>query len=73
MLKEDKSPKALVQELGLEQVSDEGAIAAIVDEVLTENPQSIIDFKGRQRPRYRLPCRPGHEKIPRQSKPGYGQ
>ena len=45
MLKEDKSPKALVQELGLEQVSDEGAIAAIVDEVLAENPQSIADFK----------------------------
>ena len=27
MLKADKSPKVLVKELGLEQVSDEGAIA----------------------------------------------
>ena len=45
MLKADKSPKVLVKELGLEQVSDEGAIAAIVDEVLAENPQSIADFK----------------------------
>ena len=33
------------KELGLEQVSDEGAIAAIVDEVLAENPQSVADFK----------------------------
>ena len=32
-------------ELGLEQVSDEGAIAAIVDEVLAENPQSVADYK----------------------------
>ncbi len=45
MVKENHSPKALVKELGLEQVSDAGAIEAIVDEVLAENPQSIIDFK----------------------------
>ena len=41
----DKTPKQLVKELGLEQVSDEGAIAAIVDEVLAENPQSVADYK----------------------------
>ena len=45
MLKADKTPKQLVKELGLEQVSDEGAIAAIVDEVLAENPQSVADYK----------------------------
>ena len=41
----DKTPKQLVKELGLEQVSDEGAIAAIVDEVLAANPQSVADYK----------------------------
>ena len=46
MLKDSsKTPKQLVKELGLEQVSDEGAIAAIVDEVLAENPQSVADYK----------------------------
>lgn len=34
MLKTDKAPAALVKELGLEQVSDAGAIQAMVDEVL---------------------------------------
>ncbi|MBR2039737.1 MAG: Asp-tRNA(Asn)/Glu-tRNA(Gln) amidotransferase subunit GatB, partial [Phascolarctobacterium sp.] len=45
MLKEDKSPKALVKELGLEQVSDEGAIMQFVEEAIAENPQSVADFK----------------------------
>ena len=45
MLKEDKAPKALVKELGLEQVSDEGAIMQLVEETIAENPQSVADFK----------------------------
>ncbi|MBQ7759626.1 MAG: Asp-tRNA(Asn)/Glu-tRNA(Gln) amidotransferase subunit GatB [Acidaminococcaceae bacterium] len=45
MLKGDKSPKILVRELGLEQVSDEGAIMKLVEEILAENPQSVADFK----------------------------
>lgn len=45
MVKENKSAKALVKELGLEQVSDTGAIEALVDEVLAANPQSVADFK----------------------------
>lgn len=45
MLKGDKSPKILVRELGLEQVSDEGAIMKLVEEILVENPQSVADFK----------------------------
>lgn len=45
MVKADKAPQALVKELGLEQVSDEGAIVKLVEETLAENPQSIIDFK----------------------------
>ena len=45
MLKGDKSPKILVRELGLEQLSDEGAIMKLVEEILVENPQSVADFK----------------------------
>ena len=45
MLKEDKAPKVIVKELGLEQVSDEGAIMQLVEETIAENPQSVADFK----------------------------
>lgn len=45
MVKTDKAPGALVKELGLEQVSDTGAIEKLVEETLAENPQSIADFK----------------------------
>ena len=39
------SAKTIVKDLGLEQVSDAGAIEALVDEVLAANPQSVADFK----------------------------
>lgn len=45
MLKENKAPKQLVKDLGLEQVSDTGAIEKFVDEAIAENPQSVADFK----------------------------
>ncbi len=45
MLKEDKAPRVLVKELGLEQVSDEGAIMRLVEETIAENPQSVADYK----------------------------
>ncbi|NCD10387.1 MAG: Asp-tRNA(Asn)/Glu-tRNA(Gln) amidotransferase subunit GatB, partial [Negativicutes bacterium] len=45
MLKTNKEPQVLVKELGLEQISDEGAIVKIVEETLAENPQSIADYK----------------------------
>lgn len=45
MLKENKAPKVLVKELGLEQVSDAGELEKIVDKVLADNPQSIEDYK----------------------------
>ena len=31
--------------VGLEQVSDEGAILKLVEETIAENPQSVIDYK----------------------------
>ncbi len=40
------SAKAIVERDGLAQVSDRGAIAAIVDEVLAANPKVVADFRG---------------------------
>ncbi len=50
MLKDNEAPKALVKKLGLEQVSDEGAIMKLVEETIAENPQAVADFKaGKQK------------------------
>ncbi len=38
-------PDALVKERGLAQVSDSGAILAIVKEIIANNPQSVADYK----------------------------
>lgn len=62
MLKADKSPKVPVKELGLSRSGDEGAIAAIVDEVLAENLQSIADFKAGKDRAIGFLGRSGHEK-----------
>ena len=40
-----KDPEKIVEEKGIKQVSNEDEILKIVNEVLDENPQSIIDFK----------------------------
>jgi aspartyl-tRNA(Asn)/glutamyl-tRNA(Gln) amidotransferase subunit B len=40
-----KDAETIVKEKGLVQISDEGAIIAIVDAVLAANPQSVADFK----------------------------
>jgi aspartyl-tRNA(Asn)/glutamyl-tRNA(Gln) amidotransferase subunit B len=39
-------PAALVGERGLGQVSDMGALTAVVDEVLAANPRAVEDFRG---------------------------
>ncbi|WP_290155126.1 Asp-tRNA(Asn)/Glu-tRNA(Gln) amidotransferase subunit GatB [uncultured Dubosiella sp.] len=40
-----KDPKQVVEEKGMKQVSDDGAILALVNSVLDANPQSIEDYK----------------------------
>jgi len=45
MLETGKAPKAIVEEQGLVQITDEGAIKAIVDRVVESNPQSVADYK----------------------------
>lgn len=47
---QEKSPDAVVEELGLKQVSDEGAIEKIVDEILANNLSQVEEFKaGKQK------------------------
>ncbi len=45
MWKTGKTAEVVVQEKGLVQISDEGAIRAIVDAVIAANPQSIADYQ----------------------------
>jgi len=40
-----KDPETIINELGLKQVSNQDEILKIVNEVLDENPQSIVDYK----------------------------
>ena len=46
LMLDGQDPETIVKEKGMKQVSDEGAILAIVNEVLDENPASIADYKG---------------------------
>jgi aspartyl-tRNA(Asn)/glutamyl-tRNA(Gln) amidotransferase subunit B len=41
----DEEIDSIVERLGLKQVSDEGAIAKLVDEVLAKNEKSVNDYK----------------------------
>jgi aspartyl-tRNA(Asn)/glutamyl-tRNA(Gln) amidotransferase subunit B len=44
-LREPKRPKEIVAERGIEQVSDEGELEAIVDQVLTANAQAVAEWR----------------------------
>lgn len=45
MLETGKDPQTIVEEQGLVQISDEGAIKAVVDQIVSNNPQSVADYK----------------------------
>ncbi|MWC30691.1 Asp-tRNA(Asn)/Glu-tRNA(Gln) amidotransferase subunit GatB [Paenibacillus sp. MMS18-CY102] len=45
MLESGKLPQQIVEEQGLVQISDEGAIKAIVEQIVEANPQSVADYK----------------------------
>ncbi|WP_454193709.1 Asp-tRNA(Asn)/Glu-tRNA(Gln) amidotransferase subunit GatB [Paenibacillus sp. Marseille-Q7038] len=50
MLESGKLPEQIVEEKGLVQISDEGAILTIVEQVVAANPQSVEDYKaGKQK------------------------
>ncbi len=45
ILEEDKDPRVIVSEHGMEQVSDSSAIEAVVDEVLADNPDKVEQYR----------------------------
>ncbi len=45
MFSSGKDPEEIVKEKGLVQISDEGEILKIVQEVVANNPQSVADYK----------------------------
>jgi aspartyl-tRNA(Asn)/glutamyl-tRNA(Gln) amidotransferase subunit B len=45
MFETGKMPSAIVEEKGLEQISDESALDAVIDEVVKENPQAVEDYR----------------------------
>ena len=48
-LEENKDPNKLIEELGLSQITDEGEIANIINEVLDENLNLVEDYKNGKR------------------------
>lgn len=48
MFEKGGEPDAIVRDLGLEQVSDESAIAAVIDQVLSANAKAVEDYKAGQ-------------------------
>lgn len=45
MFETDETVEAIVDRMGLKQVSDEGAILAIVQDVIAKNEKAVADFK----------------------------
>ncbi|MGE6231110.1 Asp-tRNA(Asn)/Glu-tRNA(Gln) amidotransferase subunit GatB [Paenibacillus chitinolyticus] len=45
MIESGKAPQQIVEEKGLVQISDEGAIKSVVEQVVAGNPQSVADYK----------------------------
>lgn len=45
MVKEGKKPKTIVEEKGLVQISDTGAIEAIIVDVINSNPKAVDDYR----------------------------
>ena len=45
MFETDETVEAIVERMGLKQVSDEGAILAIVQDVIAKNEKAVADFK----------------------------
>jgi len=46
LMEEDKEIDALIDSMGLAQVSDDGAILAIIDGILEKNPDKVAQFRG---------------------------
>ena len=46
MMKDGKKASQIVEEKGLSQISDEGAIKEIVQKVVSDNPEQVAAYKG---------------------------
>lgn len=46
MWSDGKGAQAVVESLGLSQISDDGAILALVDQVLAANPDKVAEYRG---------------------------
>lgn len=46
VIEEDKDPAAIVEERGMKQVSDTGAIEAVIDQVLSANLDKVEQYRG---------------------------
>ena len=45
MFEEDTDPEKYVEEHGLKQESDEGALKKVVEDIIAANPQSVADYR----------------------------
>ena len=45
IMDEDKDPSVIVKERGMKQVSDTGAIEAVVDAIIAANPDEVARYK----------------------------
>ena len=68
----DSAPVIMERE-GLKQISDSGALAKIVDEVIAANPKQVAEYKSGQGGGAEVPGRPGDESQPRPGQPGGGE
>ena len=46
IFKENVDPEVYIEEHGLKTVNDEGALKATIEKIVSENPQSVADYKG---------------------------
>jgi len=46
LMENDVSVEAVIEKLGLKQVSDDGALLAMIDEILSNNEDKVAEYKG---------------------------
>ena len=46
IFKENVDPEVYIEEHGLKTVNDEGTLKATIEQIVSENPQSVADYKG---------------------------
>ena len=73
MVSTGKDADTIIEEQGLRQVSDTGAIEALVDQVIADNPDKVADYRGGKNEADGLVRRPGDEGVWRQGQSESGQ